>query len=42
MASIDELLKPFACSLYAKASTLRSVELSSSQRARLLESMSDV
>ena len=41
MASIDDLLKPFACSLYAKASTLNSVELSSIQRARLLESMSD-
>lgn len=41
MASIDELLKPFACALHAKANTLNSVELSSSQRARLLESMSD-
>ncbi|KYG04272.1 hypothetical protein BE21_47720 [Sorangium cellulosum] len=41
MASIDDLLKPFACALYAKASTLNSVGLSSSQRARLLESMSD-
>ncbi|WP_437956632.1 hypothetical protein WME76_35380 [Sorangium sp. So ce119] len=41
MATIDELLKPFACSLYAKACTLSSVELSPSQRARLLESMSD-
>jgi len=41
MASIDDLLAPFACSIYAKAKTLKSVELSSSQRARLLESISD-
>lgn len=41
MASTDDLLKPFASSIYVKASTLKSVELSSSQRARLRESISD-
>ena len=41
MATIDELLAPFARSIYVKAETLKSVPMTSSQRARLLESMSD-
>lgn len=41
MATVDELLMPFARSIHIKASALKTLTLSSSQRARLLESMSD-
>ncbi|MBI3545138.1 MAG: hypothetical protein HY081_00880 [Gammaproteobacteria bacterium] len=41
MAKIDGILKPFACSICAKARALLAKELTKSQRARLLESISD-
>ncbi len=41
MAKINDLLRPFACSILAKARALRELKLTKSQRARLLESISD-
>lgn len=40
-ATIPELLRPFARSIYAKASALKDLNLEKSQRARLLEAISD-
>jgi hypothetical protein len=41
MAKTNNIFKPFACSIRAKARALRENELTRSQRARLLESISD-
>jgi len=41
MVTLDDLLKLFAQSIHAKATALRTLELTASQRARLRESISD-
>ncbi len=41
MATLDELLRPFAESIHAKAAALRTLRLTASQRARVRESISD-
>jgi len=41
MADLDSLLRPFARSIYAKASACRQLDLRAEERARFLESISD-
>lgn len=41
MVTLDDLLRPFAQSIHAKAVALRTLQVSASQRARLRESISD-
>ena len=41
MVKIDDLLRPFARSIRAKASALKKLDLTKTQRSRLLESISD-
>ena len=41
MTTLSQLLEPFASAIYAKAVALRTLDLTTAQRARLLESVSD-